>query len=81
MSKYQIYLKTSPMTTNRIRPEQMLWSRPGNMSAESDLEWLLKAMPAAEAALYRVLIQLIPAPSADAPNLARRQIKWKYSPS
>ena len=53
----------------------MLWSRPGNISAEIDLEWLLKAMPASEAALYRVLIQLIPAPSAEAPNLARRQIK------
>ena len=32
-------------------------------------------MPPAEATLYRVLIQLIPAPSAEAPNLARRQIK------
>ena len=34
-------------------------------------------MPAAEARLYRVLIQLIPAPSAEAPNLARRQIKME----
>ena len=55
----------------------MLWSRPANISAEIDLEWLLKAMPASEAKLYRALIQLIPAPSVEAPNQARRQIKME----
>src|ERR1035438_4624808 len=43
--------------------------------SEISLEFLLGALPAAEAALYRVLIQLIPAPSADAPNLGGRQIQ------
>jgi hypothetical protein len=55
----------------------MLWSRSANISTEIDLEWLLSLMPAAEAALYRALIQLIPAPRAEAPNLARRQIKME----
>jgi len=43
--------------------------------SEINLEFLLGAMPAAEAALYRVLIQLIPAPSAEAPNRSGRQIE------
>src|ERR1035441_3919690 len=43
--------------------------------SEISLEFLLGALPAAEAALYRVLMQLIPAPSADAPNLGGRQIE------
>ena len=38
--------------------------------SEINLEFLLGAIPAAEAALYRVLIQLIPAPSPEAPNRA-----------
>src|ERR1035441_8676938 len=42
---------------------------------EINLEFLLGAMPAAEAALYRVLIQLIPAPSPEAPNRCGRQIE------
>lgn len=43
--------------------------------SEINLEFLLGAMPAAEATLYRVLIQLIPAPIAEAPNLSGRQIE------
>jgi hypothetical protein len=43
--------------------------------SEINLEFLLGAMPSAEATLYRVLIQLIPAPSAGAPNRDGRQIK------
>ena len=43
--------------------------------SEINLEFLLGAMPAAEAALYRVLIQLIPAPSPEAPNRGGRQIE------
>ena len=34
-------------------------------------------IPPAEARLYGALIQLIPAPSAEAPNLALRQIKME----
>src|ERR1035441_10166741 len=43
--------------------------------SEINLEFLLGAIPAAEAALYRVLIQLIPAPSPEAPNRGGRQIE------
>src|SRR5450759_5107498 len=43
--------------------------------SEINLEFLLGAMPLAEATLYRVLIQLIPAPSAEAPNRGGRQIE------
>src|ERR1019366_8702260 len=43
--------------------------------SEINLEFLLGAMPAAEATLYRVLIQLIPAPSPEAPNRGGRQIE------
>jgi hypothetical protein len=43
--------------------------------SEISLEFLLGALLAAEAVLYRVLMQLIPAPSADAPNLGGRQIE------
>ncbi len=53
----------------------MLWSRPDNMSAEIDLEWLLKVMPPAEAKLYRVLIRMIPAPSAESTVAASRRIQ------
>jgi hypothetical protein len=53
----------------------MLWSVPTNVSGEINLEVLLGAMAASEAILYRVLIQLIPAPSAEAPNRGGRQIE------
>jgi hypothetical protein len=53
----------------------MLWPKPANMSAEVDLEWLLKVIPRAEAKLYRVLLQLIPAPGAESTNAASRQIE------
>jgi hypothetical protein len=43
--------------------------------SEINLEFLLGAMPVAEATLYRVLIQLIPAPSPEAPNRGGRQIE------
>src|ERR1019366_3849630 len=43
--------------------------------SEINLEFLLGAMPMAEATLYRVLIQLIPAPSAESTVAASRQIK------
>src|ERR1035437_7243545 len=43
--------------------------------SEIILEFLLGAMPLAEATLYRQLIQLIPAPSAEAPNRGGRQIE------
>ena len=43
--------------------------------SEINLEFLLGAMPLAEATLYRVLIQLIPAPSPEAPNRGGRQIE------
>ena len=43
--------------------------------SEINLEFLLGAMPAAEATLYRVLIQLIPAPSAESNIAASRQIE------
>src|ERR1035437_10103805 len=43
--------------------------------SEIDLEFLLGAMPASEATLYRVLIQLIPAPSAESTIAASRQIE------
>jgi len=87
--KYQISLKTAESSSSthgrRVieRAEQTLVSRPGKIwegegrMSEIDLEWLLKVMPPGEAKLYRVLIQLIPAPSAEAPNLARRQIKME----
>src|ERR1039458_1986959 len=43
--------------------------------SEINLEFLLGAMPAAEAALYRVLIQLMPAPSPESIVAASRQIE------
>jgi hypothetical protein len=43
--------------------------------SEINLEFLLGAMPLAEATLYRVLVQLIPAPSAESNVAASRQIK------
>jgi hypothetical protein len=43
--------------------------------SEINLEFLLGAMPAAEATLYGVLIQLIPAPSAESNIAASRQIE------
>jgi hypothetical protein len=43
--------------------------------SEINLEFVLGAMPAAEATLYRVLIQLIPAPSAESTVAASRQIE------
>jgi hypothetical protein len=43
--------------------------------SEINLEFLLGAIPPGEATLYRVLIQLIPAPSAKAPNQGGRQIE------
>jgi hypothetical protein len=43
--------------------------------SEMNLEFLLGAMPLAEATLYRVLVQLIPAPSAESTVAASRQIK------
>ena len=71
-------MKDSPWTkTNRTKLEQMLWSRPANISAEIDLEWLLKIMPPGEAKLYRVLIRLIPAPGAESTVAASRQIKME----
>ena len=45
--------------------------------SEINLEFLLGAMPAAEAALYRVLIQLIPAPSPESTVAASRQIEMQ----
>ena len=43
--------------------------------SEINLEFLLGAMPLAEATLYRVLVQLIPVPSAESTVAASRQIK------
>src|SRR5450759_3844882 len=43
--------------------------------SEINLEFLLGAMPSGNATLYRVLIQLIPAPSPEAPNRGGRQIE------
>ena len=45
--------------------------------SEINLEFLLGAMPAAEVTLYRVLIQLIPAPSAESTVAASRQIEMQ----
>src|ERR1035437_1998424 len=42
---------------------------------EIAIEWLLRLIPEAEAKLYGVWTELNPAPRAEAPNLARRQIK------
>jgi len=42
---------------------------------EIAIEWVLRLIPKAEVKLYGVLTELIPAPSMEAPNLARRQIK------
>jgi hypothetical protein len=67
--------------TNQARPRQILWSRSvkiredGERMSEMNLEFLLGAMPLAEATLYRALIQLIPSPSAEAPNRGGRQIE------
>src|ERR1039458_302990 len=55
------------------RPEQMIWFRPA--APEIAIEWLLRLIPEAEAKLYGVLTELIPAPSMVKPNLACRQIK------
>ena len=55
------------------RPEPMIWFRPA--APEIAIEWLLRLIPEAEAKLYGVLTELIPAPSMVAPNLACRQIK------
>ena len=55
------------------RPEQMIWFRPA--APEIAIEWLLRLIPEAEAKLYGVLTELIPAPSMVMPNLACRQIK------
>jgi DNA-binding MarR family transcriptional regulator len=46
-----------------------------NALSEINLEFLLKVMPAAEAKLYRVLLQLIPAPGAESTIAASRQIE------
>ena len=43
--------------------------------SEINPEFLLGVLPSAEATLYRVLLQLIPAPSAEAPNRGGRQIE------
>ena len=61
------------LASSTPRPEQMLWFRPA--APEIAIEWLLRLIPEAEAKLYGVLTELIPAPRAEAPNLARRQIK------
>src|ERR1019366_3260365 len=67
--------------TNQARPKQILRSRTvkiregGERMSEMNLEFLLGAMPSGNATLYRVLIQLIPAPSAEAPNRGGRQIE------
>src|ERR1039457_523253 len=45
--------------------------------SEITLEFLLGAMPVAEATLYRVLIQLIPAPSPESTVAASRQIEMQ----
>jgi hypothetical protein len=51
----------------------MIWFRPAG--PEIAIEWLLRLIPEAEAKLYGVLTELIPAPSMVMPNLACRQIK------
>src|ERR1039458_866451 len=51
----------------------MIWFRPA--APEIAIEWLLRLIPEAEAKLYGVLTELIPAPSMVMPNLACRQIK------
>src|ERR1035437_6437838 len=61
------------LASSTSSPEQMLWFRPA--APEIAIEWLLRLIPEAEAKLYGVLTELIPAPRAEAPNLARRQIK------
>src|ERR1017187_3900604 len=55
------------------RPEPMIWFRPA--APKIAIEWLLRLIPEAEAKLYGVLTELIPAPSMVMPNLACRQIK------
>src|ERR1039458_8580952 len=69
--------------TNQARPKQILCSESvkiqegGERMSEINLEFLLGALPAAEAKLYRVLIQLIPAPSAESTVAASRQIEMQ----
>jgi hypothetical protein len=53
----------------------MLLPKPANISAEIDLEWLLKVMPAGEAKLYRVLIRMLSVPNAGSPIGASRGIQ------
>ena len=60
------------------RPEPMIWFRPAG--PEIAIEWLLRLIPEAEAKLYGVLTELIPAPSMVMPNLACRQIKMATLP-
>src|SRR5450631_666018 len=61
------------LASSTPRPEPMIWFRPA--APEIPIEWLLRLIPEAEAKLYGVLTELIPAPSMVAPNLACRQIK------
>src|ERR1039458_10783563 len=61
------------LASSTPRPEQMIWLRPA--APKIPIEWLLRLIPEAEAKLYGVLTELIPAPSMVKPNLACRQIK------
>src|ERR1035441_9458606 len=61
------------LASSTPRPEQTIWFRPA--APEIAIEWLLRLIPEAEAKLYGVLTELIPAPSMVKPNLACRQIK------
>src|ERR1035441_8259067 len=69
--------------TNQARPKQILCSESvkiqegGERMSGINLEFLLGAMAASEATLYRVLIQLIPAPSAESTVAASRQIEMQ----
>jgi len=66
-------IPSAPTPTGRIKPGQSFWFRPA--APQIELDWLMRMIPEAEAKLYRVLAELIPAPSMVLPNLARRQIK------
>src|ERR1035441_6020315 len=61
------------LASSTPRPAPMIWFRPA--APEIAIEWLLRLIPEAEAKLYGVLTELIPAPSMVMPNLACRQIK------
>ena len=63
------------------RPEQMIWFRPA--APEIAIEWLPRLIPEAEAKLYGVLTELIPAPSMVMPNptLPAAKSRWRRSPS